>query len=263
MDINSANLNNLKTLWKKYGSELYNDFEAPIIINKSWPHRCWLELSDTYSESQATKTNNPDIASLLNSLPRSAIIPLWTSSNTTTDDYKGKVEYQFAQNLLTNKSWQCEFKQTAMYLDLKENAFSLSPQSTGLNLQIKTVKRLEDIPIWTGICRDAFGYDIDNRIIEHLIGDKTIQIILGYLNNQAVSCGFLFKTGDTVGIHQMGVSTAFQGKGIALAFMQSIIKISATLKSKHIVLQASELGKPLYEKLGFKEQFIINNYVRV
>ena len=61
-------------------------------------------------------------------------------------------------------------------------------------------------------------------------------------------------------MHQVSVSPSFQGQGIAKWLMINLLNQSVDWQAENIVLQASTMGKPLYDKLGFKGQFFINNY---
>jgi len=57
-----------------------------------------------------------------------------------------------------------------------------------------------------------------------------------------------------------GIIPEQRRKGFAEQMMVNILSQSAEQGFKYSTLQASELGKGLYLKLGFKEQFIIKSY---
>lgn len=72
----------------------------------------------------------------------------------------------------------------------------------------------------------------------------------------------MYKTGDVIGVHLIGVPAEYRGKGIARAIMNYVIQLSIEIGSQYLTLQASSAGEPLYRSLGFKEQFLIKNYRR-
>ncbi|MDU0352676.1 hypothetical protein RS130_00990 [Paraglaciecola aquimarina] len=45
--------------------------------------------------------------------------------------------------------------------------------------------------------------------------------------------------------------------------MLALIQLSSDWGNKYMVLQASELGLPLYKNLGFISQFTIRNYQKI
>jgi len=234
MQIDEANISNLKGLWKKYGSKpLSSNSPNGLLANTHWPNRVWFDhtLADTSFE-------NTDWLGAITPLN---VFPVWNDS---------------VRNQLDKDYWHCIFEQTAMYKILNDTETPLARPG----FQIKEVKSEKEFQQWVAIASDAFGYEIDLSVIEKLAGDSDIKILLGIQNKQAVASGILFKTEGFIGIHQVGVLEAFQGQGIARYFMKSLLDICADWNGEFAVLQASQAGKPLYESLGFKDQFLIRNY---
>jgi GNAT superfamily N-acetyltransferase len=194
-------------------------------------------------------------------LPEGAIFPLlpfWAGSEALIEE------------ALLAKHWRCSFEQTAMFLPLSLSQGSGSNTASDSNtaqrrpgFQVGTVTSLEQVQQWADIGGEAFAYDIDPGVIETLLEDGDIQLLLGWNNDIAIACGLLFKTGDTIGVHQVGVRQDFQGQGFARSFMLELISASTAWQGKNLVLQASEAGKPLYESLGFRTQFLIRNFQRL
>lgn len=255
MRIDEANLANLTGLWKKYGSRLINGDMWPLLhTNTDWPHRCWFDkntdyLSDTIRDHSIDNT-------WLDKVPESAVIPLWTIIDTREYANTAALEWQ-----LIEKKWSCAFEQTAMYLAQQDAAAYSYPKRHGFKVKLACTH--EDIEKWVDIGSEAFAYNIDYFVIENLVNEKDIKILLGWQGEQPVAAALLYKTGDIIGIHQVGVKQSFQGQGIARCFMQYIIEFCALWQGKYLVLQASESGQKLYENLGFSVQFSIKNYQRL
>lgn len=260
MHIDQANIYNLKNLWKKYGSETLSNFNRvtevdlpEYHINLHWPHRCWLDDSIFLTDLSWTKN-----------LPEAAILPVWPKL--TGDKLSAQVlteQSQFEKQLAQN-NWYCMLEQTAMYLTLPfaapnsaSEAYQVQPRA---GFTMKHVKTRQDVNLWVDIVSDAFGYIIDPAIIEKLLTDQEVQILMAYQNEQAVASALLYKMDDIIGLHQVGVKSDFQGKGLARTFMQELLVACISWQGKHIVLQASQAGKALYESLGFTPQFLIKSY---
>lgn len=242
MNLIDANLINLTNLWKRYGAiQIADNGQVQVYRNTYWPHRCWLE-----GDSVA----NNDMTSFIDHIPDSATVSLWSTKGANPC-----IEQQLRQ-----RGWRCTFKLTAMCFNLN-GLSSISPSDASFRMQ--PVNTLADVKEWVEIGSDAFGYNIDVPVIEKLINESDFRLLLGTFNGEAVASALLYKTGDTVGVHQLGVKCSFQGRGIARQFMQRLLIAGTKWQGKAVVLQASEVGLPLYESLRFTRQFIIDNYQKM
>jgi ribosomal protein S18 acetylase RimI-like enzyme len=196
----------------------------------------------------------------VHNIPKLAVFPLWLTKNANKNLPVNEFEPQIIEQLLLDNHWCCTFEQTAMYFALSAAAKHLPQTRPGF--EVKPVTRLEDIKLWADIGSEAFAYQIDISVIQQLVNIDDIQLLIAWENEQAVACGLLYKTGDIIGVHQVGVKRSFQGKGFAKCLMLDIIEACVQWQGKYVVLQASQAGKPLYEKLGFNSQFLIKNFKR-
>jgi GNAT superfamily N-acetyltransferase len=262
MHIDEANLSNLTKLWHKYGSQPVKATALPLLqANTGWPHRCWIDWNASQNKEVEQLQDDVNDNRWLQNIPETAVLPLWSRMSANNSQSARKFETQVTELLLLDKHWHCNFEQTAMYLTLPSDV-EHSPQ-TFTGFKVKSIDKLEDIKKWVDIGSEAFAYQIDFSVIQRLFDDDDIQLLIGWENEQAIACGLLFKTGDVIGVHQVGVKQAYQGKGFAKRFMLDIIAACERWQGKHVVLQASKAGKPLYEKIGFKSQFLIKNFKRV
>jgi len=258
MHIDQANIFNLKSLWNKYGSKalnINNDTseikESDKYVNTHWPHRCW---SNSLVQRQ-------DLSWLKN-LPEASVFPVWPILTNDKNEVNPSTELSFIHQELKRNNWYCMLEQTAMFLALDNNNAEqkLQPDEPRNGFSIKKVRTPQDITLWLDIVTEAFGYSIQRLVIEKLLNDQNIQTLMAHHDGQAIASAILYKTDDVIGIHQVGVKQEFQGKGFARTFMKEIIKICQVWQGKHLVLQASQAGKPLYESLGFTSQFLIKSY---
>lgn len=257
MHIDQANIFNLKSLWQKYGSKTQNidkgnvKFEQPKLhINDLWPYRCWFDGTIVSHD-----------LSWLSNIPKTTIFPIWPLHNEKKNNTQTSTEFHLIEKKLQKNHWHCILEQTAMFLALSNDTdeYLVEPR---IGFTIKRVNSSQDITLWLDIVSEAFSYSIEREVIEKLIDEPDMQILMACQNDQAVASAILYKTGDIIGIHQVGVKQDYQGKGFARTFMKEIISTCYSWQGKSIVLQASSSGKPLYEQLGFKTQFLIKSYQR-
>jgi|TARA_B110000902_G_scaffold65077_1_gene77328 GNAT superfamily N-acetyltransferase len=247
MHIDSANLNNLKTLWQRYGARLlYEDDNGQLRKSISWPNRAWANIAWPVSVESLEQTGKV--------LPNGTLFPLWPMMS---ED--GSASPRETVDALVDNScdWQRAFQHTAMVLPLDKQQH-INTQEVRFPISIKRLSDEADIAAWVATGSKAFGYSIDSKVIVPLLDCEDIQILLAYNKNlQPVATGLLFKTGDVVGIHQIGVPGDHRGKGYATQMMRLLIERADKWQANYVVLQASEAGRLVYHKLGFVDQFLI------
>lgn len=132
---------------------------------------------------------------------------------------------------------------------------------TEINLLVS--KRLEFIdankehPNYKEIEDNYFCY------FEKAMRENTCDIVLAEESGVCVGIGIIFyydsvpstfnPTGKNAYITNMYVEPNFRRRGIAQTMLYKLIKKALERGYKIIMLNASEIGKPLYEKMGFVE----------
>jgi ribosomal protein S18 acetylase RimI-like enzyme len=239
MNLISENIKNLTSLWKitgeladTYTSGQYFDF---VDINYSdWPNRLWLNIDINEDNIESIKKH-------LLAHPTKLIIPYW-------DIYQSS-----SYELLASNGFKKLSEQVGMSLNLTQ-----SYQQT-YKMPIKRVADKENALLWEKLFEQSFGYRISHKIL--LLSYNVINYSIAYYENEPVGIVLLHHNGDAViGIHSMGVIPKMRKKGFAKQMMIALLNQSIGQGFKHAVLQASSMGKGLYLKLGFEEQFIMKNY---
>ena len=248
MHIDSANLNNLTQLWQRYGARsLYQDAQFKLHMSMSWPNRVWADMASqvsTASLQQASKN-----------APVTALLPLWPAM---TNDGSAAPQQTVDELVKNSHGWQLAFQHTAMVLQLDKQQPANYQAESRYPISIKRLSDAADIAGWVATGSKAFGYSIDENVIVPLLACDDVQILLAYKeSSEPVATGLLFKTAGVVGIHQIGVPADHQGKGYATQMMRFLIQCAQQWQTKYVVLQASEAGRPVYQKLGFVDQFLI------
>ena len=258
MIINQANIDNLTHLWKKYGTRTLklkttqNERQSSLLhINTHWPYRCWFDEPYLRQDTLA-----------LESLPPSTIYPVWPNFSLKQKTKQTLAEQHKVERELSSNNWRCILEQTAMFFPLNQQTTAelANYHSASTNFSVKKLTTVTELALWLNIASKAFGYAIEQLVFEKLMAEQDSQILLAYDNNVPVATALLFKTDNIIGIHQVAVHPNMQGKGYARMLMKALINKSYEWQGSHIVLQASAAGKPLYDSLGFKNQFLIKSY---
>ncbi|MBL4827918.1 MAG: GNAT family N-acetyltransferase [Spongiibacteraceae bacterium] len=233
------NIANLDALWRLMGAQVYQD-NTCIQVSKQWPYRCWYDWEASI-ENIATLECAIDQASAL------CIVPVWETPGDLAVDVK---------RLLIANGFDVLFEQTAMYLALQNDSL------LGSDLFMKSINSEEDIERWISIAEASFAYEIDSSVIHQVANDDNVKLLMACVDNCPVATALLFKTGEVIGVHQLGVLKEYRGQGIARQLMHDVINLSVGWSGRYLSLQASKDGEALYQSLGFQRQFVIKNYQR-
>ena len=126
------------------------------------------------------------------------------------------------------------------------------------HFKLVKVTTKKDVVIWSNLFEKSFGYFINPVLLNKT--HKHISYFIAYHQHQMVGTGILHNTNNISGIHSVGIIPKQRRKGYAEQIMKLLINQSIKINSDCITLQSSDMGKGLYLKLGFEEQFIIKNY---
>jgi ribosomal protein S18 acetylase RimI-like enzyme len=252
MHINQLNIENLTSLWKKYGASATKYGEYSIYKSDSWPYRSWAEDENKGNAEGKRETADgheadPKLALQLSSTPASHLLTIWAFEKDSNKQ---------AQRIANNK-WQLAFELTAMCRPLSKATL---PEIRNSNLTLRRVTDNETLKTWLEISSEAFNYEIDAAVFQTLLNDQDIEIYLGEVDNKPAVSALLLKTGKVTGLHQMGVKSTFQGQGLGKKAMHLLIHRAAQQGSDYMMLQASEMGLPLYKSVGFDSLFTLSHY---
>ena len=242
MNLVQKNIENLTSLWRIAGERAdahssRAEFEFSDINYSEWPNRLWFHQDLNEDNLHAAKN-------ILMATSTNLVIPYW-------DIYQSN-----SFELLEANGFEKRFEQIAMSLELRQ---TYEPIET---LRIEKVSNKETAILWEELFMQAFKYKISHKVL--LSSYEDIDYLIAYHNNEAVGTAVLYYSGDGVaGIHSMGVIPEKRRMGFAEKMMINMLHLASEQGSKHATLQASSMGKGLYLKLGFEEQFAIMNYALV
>jgi ribosomal protein S18 acetylase RimI-like enzyme len=232
------NINNLTNLWT-IASKPFNGFATDYLIsycqinNSEWPNRIWTtqQLSIRILQSIKEITENSDT----------------------------NLKFVNFENLEANNTILIEslgFKLTSSLpgMSLKLNQYF--PKSTRIKLEMVTNKA--EAKKWSSVFKEAFGYLISAETVLKSMHKTNYYLI--YDKKTVVATIVLHQTNNIAGIHSLGVLPNMRGKGYAKEIMHYILNEAIKQGATQATLQASSVAKKMYEKLGFKTDFTMNNY---
>jgi GNAT superfamily N-acetyltransferase len=91
---------------------------------------------------------------------------------------------------------------------------------------------------------DLFDTTMEPEAFVHLLARE---------GDRAVGCGTVFLDAGTAGIYNIAVLESARGRGIGHAITAGLMNVGVAAGCTNAVLHATEIGRPVYERLGFEE----------
>jgi len=233
------NIENLTSLWQKVGekagayhSEPAYDFCA---LNYSdWPNRLWFHDEVTGDSLRAAKNE-------LRATPTKLVIPYFDVYQPPADD------------LFAAQGFEKLSEQVGMSLQITQ------PYEVTETVSLERVSTRAMALLWETVFRQAFGYKISHELL--LPDYEDIRFLLAFHTGKPIGTVLLHNFPKTImGIHSMGIIPEMRGKGFAEQMMRAILNQAVEQGFERATLQASSMGKGLYLKLDFEQQFVMSNY---
>jgi len=103
----------------------------------------------------------------------------------------------------------------------------------------------------------AAGFEMPGEILRSvmgaaLLGRPGIAIYVGYADGEPVTTGLGVRTGRTIGIYNISTVPSARRRGYGAAMTERIAADGAAAGCDLAVLQASPMGRPIYERLGYR-----------
>lgn len=94
---------------------------------------------------------------------------------------------------------------------------------------------------------DAVRELIPMRLIDH----PRWRSYVGYADGQPVAASALLVTGTVAGVYWVGTVGGYRGRGFGEAMTWHVIREGVAAGCRVATLQASDMGRPIYERMGF------------
>lgn len=122
----------------------------------------------------------------------------------------------------------------------------------GEYLQITESGQLGDLAVVTS---EAFGAPLEAAAFlapASTLADDRCAWFLGYLDGDLAACGQLIRTAGVAGVYSIGVRERFRRRGLGTAITAAALVAGRDLGCSTGVLQASPMGGPVYDRMGFE-----------
>jgi GNAT superfamily N-acetyltransferase len=112
----------------------------------------------------------------------------------------------------------------------------------------------------------AAGFGMDPEIArafvtEVAVARPDIALYVGYDGELPVAAGLGMRVGRTVGVFNIATVEAWRGRGIGAAITMRVVDDGAAAGCDTAILQASPMGLPVYERLGFVTVVEYDGYI--
>jgi GNAT superfamily N-acetyltransferase len=130
-----------------------------------------------------------------------------------------------------------------------------------------TIRRVTDaaaMRTWNRVFIAGYGLppDWEANCLEMMLASLKTSIIcyLATVNGEPVATSFMFPYAGVAGIYSVATLPAWRGQGLGAAMTLQPLREARALGYQAGILQSSNMGFPVYQRLGFKELCRMNFY---
>jgi ribosomal protein S18 acetylase RimI-like enzyme len=132
-------------------------------------------------------------------------------------------------------------------------------------LEIRTADDEKGLADFIEISAEAYGMSAEGLrklITLDLLRHPRWFTYVGYVDGRAATTSTLLVTGDIAGVYWVGTRNDFRKRGLGEALTWHTISEGAKAGCTVSALQASDMGKPIYERMGFRVVAGYRTFVR-
>jgi len=132
-------------------------------------------------------------------------------------------------------------------------------------VEIKVVEDAAGFAQFVTIMAECFHLDPDmtaRMLRPRLLDIPDSRWYLGYVDGQPAGAAALIMSHRVAGVHYVGTREAFRGRGIGEATTRRAVREGAAAGCLFSSLQASQMGRPVYERIGFRTITGYKTFVR-
>jgi len=103
----------------------------------------------------------------------------------------------------------------------------------------------------------AAGFEMPQAWLEAVVTEALINhpgaaLYVGYTDGLPVTTGLGIRTGETIGVYNIATVESARRRGYGAAMTMRIVDDAAAARCDVAILQSSDMGRPIYERLGFR-----------
>ena len=182
-------------------------------------------------------------------------IALLLCPDVTTDADAGLVE---------DRQWALLDKMPGMWMDIPED-FCTGPLAPGV--AVKHADEEEELPVVTQLL--AEGYPIPFEVSDffmrgiHLQGEAdggNLANFIATVDGEPAACSSVCVNDGVAGVYCVATLEKFRGRGLGTAVTRAAVEHGCKQGAQFSLLHATEMGEPIYRKIGFVEKCRIPAY---
>ena len=138
-------------------------------------------------------------------------------------------------------------------------AFPIDPDAIGRHaapgLEIRRVIDAAGINAHTDVVTAGFGSDPSVALgtaCPALLDRRGCVVYVGYAEGRPVASGLGWRSGRTIGVYSIATVPSARRRGYGAAMTARVVADGVDAGCDVAALQASEMGRPIYERLGFR-----------
>lgn len=164
-------------------------------------------------------------------------------------------------NLLQVSGFQYKISYPAMARALED----LNAQDYAQGVRVEKINN-QDLAPWIKIVCKAYSIPATAQFkifIDYLItraGAEKVHCYIGYYNDTPAAASMVIDHDQSVGLHWVATLPEHRTKGLGHAVSHKPLVDAQEKGFSQAILLASEMGKPRYDKLGFKEFALYDVY---
>lgn len=120
------------------------------------------------------------------------------------------------------------------------------------------IRRVDDAPgVEDHIVAAAAGFEMEEPLLRSIVTMRTLEapgfdLYVGYVDGAPLVAGLGVRTGRAIGVYNIATAPAARRRGFGQAMTARVIADGAAAGCDVAILQASDMGRPIYERMGFR-----------
>lgn len=166
--------------------------------------------------------------------------------------YNGKPYYWLTPNIIQNLDLP-NFINSEPFPEMVIDLTSYTPATNSQNIKVISPLSNYDLQLWSETAVNTFGFDLKEfqDFFYPLIKVAGCVPFLAFYDNKPASTALVYCGKNEAAIYAMSTKADFRRNGLGSAVAHACLSLAKSKNLSYAVLYASELGKYLYEQLGF------------
>jgi predicted GNAT family acetyltransferase len=133
------------------------------------------------------------------------------------------------------------------------------------SITVKEITEPSDLETWIDIIVKSYGTNAAEftKFIQYISDNAAptaLHFYTAYYQDIPAAASMVIRSGTTIALHWVGTLPEYRGKGLGYAVSHTPLIDAKHNHATHAVLFASTMGKPIYERLGFRKYALYDVY---